>query len=103
MNVEMSYRKQNALEVLTAMSEVEHYLQESASDAASGVAQTDRIRLDLTPQELCLLLACISKYVTTESVRLQDRPEMRERLLEDAMALLRKATAAMPLGEDADD
>ena len=90
----MPDREQRALELIGEMSDVEYYLQElsldSSSEGSEDIPWPDHTYLDLSPEEVCLLLACVSHYVTAESVRLQDQPELEETMLKDATALVLK-------------
>lgn len=90
----MPDREQRALKLIGEMSDVEYYLQELAPDPSSDgpedIPWPDHTYLDLTPEEVCLLLACVSQYVTAESVRLDDQPELLEGVLKDATALVLK-------------
>lgn len=87
----MPNRHMDELDLITESEAFEHLLERIAGEDEH--AGPDLMRLELTVEEVALVLASISNWVMAESVRLQDLPHMREELVRGATSVIRKITA----------
>lgn len=82
---------EDELDLITDSTEFESLLERIAGEdehVGSNLAH-----LELTIDEVALVLASISNWVMVESVRLQDLPCLREELVSGATSIIRKITA----------
>lgn len=82
---------EDELDLIIDSAEFEHLLERIAGE--DDHAGPDLMRLELTVEEVALVLASISNWVVAESVRLKDIPHMREELVRGATSVIRKITA----------
>lgn len=82
---------EDELDLIIESEEFEHLLQRIAGE--DDDAGPELMRLELTVEEAALVLASISNWVMAESVRLQDLPHTREKLVRTATSVVRKITA----------
>lgn len=79
---------EDELDLIIDSAAFEHLLERIAGE--DDHAGSDLMRLELTVDEVALVLASVSNWVTTESARIQDLPCMREELVRTATSIIRK-------------
>ena len=83
---------EDELDLITDSEAFERLLQRIAGEDED--ANPDPMRLELTVEEVALVLASISNWVMVESARLQDLPCLREALVSSATSVIRKIVEA---------
>lgn len=85
---------EDELDLITDSEAFERLLQRIAGEDGDANPDPDPLRLELTVEEVALVLASISNWVMVESARLQDLPRLRETLVSDATSVIRKIVEA---------
>lgn len=90
-----------SIEIAPESSAFEEYLLAALRGPLVVTVKNVQLHLDLTLEELSLVLASVSIFVAQESERLRDRPDAREHLLKTATAILRKTAGDTEEARDA--